>query len=159
MKNFIQPGRVITVPAPANTLSGAGVLVGTLFGVATYDALINEPLEIALEGVFELPKTSAQAWTIGQAVYWDAANSVVTTTVGSNVKIGAAIEIAANPSPIGRVRLSVSANAKLARAGTEGRSGNGARLQRDGAAYANEERCHRSHTATDHIQGHPACWW
>lgn len=38
MKNYIQPGDTITVPAPAAIKSGTGVRINTLFGVAATDA-------------------------------------------------------------------------------------------------------------------------
>ena len=38
MKNYIQPGDTIAAIAPATVLSGAGVLIGSLFGVASGDA-------------------------------------------------------------------------------------------------------------------------
>ena len=39
-KNYIQPGHTITVAAPTGgVLSGDGVLIGTLFGIAQYDAV------------------------------------------------------------------------------------------------------------------------
>ncbi|ABE64068.1 conserved hypothetical protein [Nitrobacter hamburgensis X14] len=106
-KNFIQPGDTITVPAPADVVSGAVVLVGKLFGVANFDAKSGEDVEISTKGVFTLPKTSAQAWTVGAAVYWDATNSEVTTTSTSNTLIGHAVAAAANPSATGTVRLSI----------------------------------------------------
>lgn len=105
MKNFIQKGDTVTVPAPAAVTSGQIVVVGGLVGVAQYAAAIGEAVEIERVGVFELPKTSAQAWTVGAKLYWDAAASAVTTTVGSNLLIGAAAAAAANPSATGRVLL------------------------------------------------------
>lgn len=108
MKNYIQPGCTLSVPAPADTLSGAGVRVGLLFGVAVHDALNGEPLEITTEGVFELPKTSAQAWTVGVALYWT--GTLCTTAAGTgNIFIGVAAAVAANPSPTGTVRLNGAA--------------------------------------------------
>jgi|GEM_PF-4444391 len=38
MKNYIQPGDSITVPAPADVKSGDLVVVGDLFGVAQFSA-------------------------------------------------------------------------------------------------------------------------
>ena len=105
MKNFIQNGSVVTVPAPANVSSGGGVLVGTLFGVAAYSALSGADVEIKTDGVFDLPKTSAQAWTIGAAIYWDNSNKVCTTSSSDTTLIGKAMAVAANPSDTGRVRL------------------------------------------------------
>lgn len=105
MKNFVQPGGTITVPAPANVSSGDGVLVGVLFGVAAFTALSGADVEIKVTGVFDLPKTSAEAWTVGAAVYWDNTNKVATTVSSGNTLIGKAVAAAANPSGIGRVRL------------------------------------------------------
>lgn len=107
MKNFIQPGRIIPVTAPATVKSGDLVLVGNLFGVASTDAASGTPVELCTEGVFMLPKVAAQAWTLGAAIYWDSAAAKATATVGSNTLIGHAVEIAANPSASGSVRLSI----------------------------------------------------
>ena len=106
MKNRIQTGENITITAVAAGASGAGLLLGKLFGVLMADVQVGEEVELKLVGVFELPKTEAQAWTMGAALYWDDTNKVCTTTVGSNVKIGHAVEAAANPSTLGIVRLS-----------------------------------------------------
>lgn len=105
MKNYIQPGDVINVPAPANVASGAGVLVGTLFGVAAHSALSGDDVALKTHGVFEFPKTSAQAWTVGAAIYWDNTNKVCTTVSTDNTLIGKAVKAAANPSDLGAVRL------------------------------------------------------
>lgn len=105
-KNFVQPGKVITVTAPANVESGDGVLVGDIFGIAMHSADSGAPVEIALEGVFEVAKTSAQAWaTVGLPIYWDAGNGVVTTTMSTHKLVGVNVATAANPSDTGIVRL------------------------------------------------------
>lgn len=104
-KNYIQPGSVITVTAPADVESGAGVLIGTLFGVATHSAKSGDPLEIKTDGVWELAKTSAQAWaTVGLAIYATTAG-LLTTTATDNVLVGKNVAVATNPSPTGTVRL------------------------------------------------------
>jgi|SRR5687768_6473755 len=105
MQNFVQIGDVVTVAAPADVSSGDGVLVGTLFGVAAFDALSGADVEIKTRGVFELAKNSAEAWTVGIAIYWDATAKVVTSTSTSNTLIGKALAVAANPSGTGIVRL------------------------------------------------------
>lgn len=104
-KNYVQEGDTLTLAAPANVLSGAGVQVGNLFGVAQYDALSGVDVELDLEGVYDLSKVSAQAWTQGQALYWDDSAKLVTTVSGANLPIGHAALIAANPSAIGRVLI------------------------------------------------------
>ncbi len=105
MRNFITPGEHVTITAAAAITSGQPVLVGDLFGVAQGDAAIGEDVVIVRRGVFELPKTSAQAWTVGAKVYWDGTNNVCTTTASGNKLIGVAVAVAANPSATGRVLL------------------------------------------------------
>lgn len=108
--NFIQDGDVMTVAAPSGGVSsGDGVQIGVLFGVATTTAAAGDPVEIATRGVFSLPKTSAQAWTVGAAIYWDPDGDGATTTAGTdNLFIGVAAAVAANPSATGMVRLNGS---------------------------------------------------
>lgn len=105
MKNFIQPGDFITVPAPADVASGQMVAVGSILGVAEADAATGANVTLARKGVFSLPKTAAQAWTVGDKLYWNATNAVATTTATGNTLIGAAVEAAANPSDTGVVLL------------------------------------------------------
>ena len=105
MKNFIQDGNVVTLTAPYDVTSGGGLLVGSIFGVATNDATSGSNVEARLTGVHQLAKTSAQAWTQGALIYWDGTNKVCTTTSTDNTLIGAAVAAAANPSATGTVRL------------------------------------------------------
>ena len=108
MKNFVQRGDILTLVAPYDVAAGAGLLVGAIFGVATSPALSGATVEAAVCGVFELPKTSAQAWTVGAKVYWDDAAKLCTTVNTSNTLIGVAVAAAANPSATGLVRLNGS---------------------------------------------------
>jgi len=103
MKNFISTGDIITVTAPYDVASGAGVLVGAIFGFAVTSAKSGEQVNIKRSGVFDHAKTSAQAWTEGVALYWDNTNKVLTTTASGNTLVGAAAAVAANPSATGRV--------------------------------------------------------
>ena len=105
MKNYIQEGEHITIVATAAVTSGQGVLAGSLFGVATADAVIGQPVAIKRRGVFTLPKTNAEAWTVGAKVYWSSATGALTTTSAGNTLVGVAVEAAANPSAIGTVLL------------------------------------------------------
>lgn len=105
MKNYITPGDNITVTAAADITSGQLVVVGSLIGVAQATVLSGELVVLVREGVFELPKVSAQAWTQGVKVYWDSGASNVTTTSSGNTLIGVAAAVAANPSSTGLVLL------------------------------------------------------
>lgn len=103
--NFIQPGDTVTLTAPYDVDSGDGVLVGAIFGVAQGDAAETESVEAKRTGIWTLPKTSAQAWTLGQRIYWDDTQKECTTTASGNTPVGAAAAVAANPSATGRVLL------------------------------------------------------
>jgi predicted RecA/RadA family phage recombinase len=104
--NFIQPGKVVTVAAPTGgALSGKGVLIGTLFGVAQYDAVEGAEVEILTEGVVEIGKTSALQIDVGDRLFWDATNKVVNKTATAQVCVGVAVSAAANPSSAVRLKL------------------------------------------------------
>lgn len=101
MKNYVQKGENITVPAPRDVASGEGVLVGNLFGIASNAALSGEKVTIVRHGVFDIAKLGAQAWTLGAKVYWDDTAFQATTVASGNTLIGLAVAAAADPSDTG----------------------------------------------------------
>ena len=105
MRNHIQPGLILSFPAPAAVLSGGVVIAGNIIGVANGAAAIGDPVDVDVQGVFELPKVSALAIALGDLVYWDATAGLVTKTASTNKKLGYATEAAANPSATVNVRL------------------------------------------------------
>jgi predicted RecA/RadA family phage recombinase len=104
MKNYVQQADLIPVTAPRTLTSGAGALVGTLFGAATAAAASGASVVIQTTGVVDLPKATG-AVTQGAAVYWDNTAFNVTTTATNNKLIGAAIAAAASGDALVRVRL------------------------------------------------------
>lgn len=110
MKNYVQPGNTITLTAPYAVASGEGLLVGSVFGVASGAAALGEIVEAALVGVFDLTKVGSQAWTVGARIYWDDTNKRCTTVSTDNTLIGVAVEAVASGAgdTIGRVRLNGS---------------------------------------------------
>jgi predicted RecA/RadA family phage recombinase len=104
MKNHVQEGATLTVPAPYALKSGEMAVIGSIFGVAAIDAAVNVDVQIITGGVFALPKVSALAIAIGDKVYFDAGTKLVTKTA-ANTFIGVAVTGAANPSGIVNVRL------------------------------------------------------
>jgi predicted RecA/RadA family phage recombinase len=111
MRNFIANGEKLNITAAAAIVSGQGVLVGGIFGVAEADAAVGQTAVINLVGTYSLPKAPSQAWTVGQVIYWDAANSRTTNVLTGNTRIG----IAAAPvgggagETVGQVRLNGAA--------------------------------------------------
>ncbi len=108
MKNFVQAGSAITLDAPKAVQSGAGLMVGALFGVASGSALQGQPVTIATTGVYDLLK-AGDALPVGAALYWNDAAGLVTTDdgAGSNPAIGHAVAGAAAGAATARVRLSI----------------------------------------------------
>lgn len=106
--NFVANGDRINLVAPYAVASGAGALVGTVFGVALQTLANGIAGEFAVRGVWDLAKATGQAWTQGAALYWDNAAKNVTTTSAGNTKIGVATQAQASGDTTGRVRLNGS---------------------------------------------------
>jgi predicted RecA/RadA family phage recombinase len=105
MKNFRGPGQSVEVAAPApGVLSGAPVLVGSLFGIASTDAATGAPVNIVTEGVFEMSKAQG-ALDAGDPVYYAVASGLVGDTGPGTVLVGVAVEGAGADAPTARVRL------------------------------------------------------
>ncbi len=109
MNNYLQTGEKLTVAAPYDRLSGQAALIGSLLGVAVSDVLSGADGVFVTEGVFTLPKTSAQAWTVGQKLYWDNTNKRLDSDSTVGMLVGVATAVAANPSSTGECRLNGSA--------------------------------------------------
>lgn len=106
MKNFVQPGDVVTVSAPVGgVISGAAVLVGNLFGVAAFSAAAGADVEIATEGVFDITKKSGDTFSVGDKAYWDAVAKYITSTPTSNAWVGVVTKAALGSDATARVRL------------------------------------------------------
>lgn len=110
MKNYVRDGDRIPVPAPAGgVVGGNGYLIGTLFGVAVGSAAEGATFQLQTNGVIELAKVSAQAWTLGAKIYWDNTAKLCTTVASGNTLVGVAAEAASDPSATGQVRLGIVA--------------------------------------------------
>lgn len=106
MKNYIQNGDMITVTAPVGGVaSGQGILVGSLFGVVAVTAAEGAEVEIAMAGVFDLPKAPATVIAQGNRVAWDdTAKEIAQPGVGL-YPVGIAVIAAGNGATTIRVRL------------------------------------------------------
>ena len=106
MRNFVQRGDTLTLPAPYDLRSGDGALVGAIFGVAAEDAPRDAPVDLVTRGVFTLPKVAAQAVALGTPVFWDDTARIVTGDgAGGKPRIGVAVAAATTPSATLDVRL------------------------------------------------------
>jgi predicted RecA/RadA family phage recombinase len=104
-RNFVMPGSTITIIAPqGGVLSGAPVLVGSIFGIAAYDAVAGAEVEVTVDGVWELAK-AAGALDPGDPIYFDPATGLVGDAGPGAVLIGAAVAAAGADDLVARVRL------------------------------------------------------
>ena len=112
MKNFVQPGNVVTATAPYAVSSGGGALIGTMFGVATNDVASGADGEFQVTGVFDLAKATGAGTAIaeGAAAYWDDGAKLVTGVSAGNTLIGVGLKgvAAGDNDPLARVRLNGS---------------------------------------------------
>jgi predicted RecA/RadA family phage recombinase len=107
MQNKLQSGRLITTTAPYAVAGGALVVNGSLVGVACDAAEISATVVIDTEGVFTLAKTSAEAYDVGDPLYFNPSTKVLTSDAddGDNTLVAVAVQAAANPSSTCVARL------------------------------------------------------
>lgn len=105
--NCTQPeGDVLTLTAPYTVASGAGALVGKIFGVALDAVASGSEGEFKTKGIFTLAKLSTSVWVKGKTrIYWDDTNKRCDSDPAVGPCIGIAFAAAANPSSTGSVRL------------------------------------------------------
>lgn len=110
MKNYIQPGEIISVLAGADYVSGQSIVVGDLVGICIDDIATGAVGLARIAGVVQVSKVSAQQWDAGQKVYWDESLGLFTTVSDSDATFaGVAVEAAANPSSTGKIKLNQGA--------------------------------------------------
>lgn len=105
MKNYVQPGDVVTLTAPYDVASGAGALVGLIFGIAVGTVANGAVGEFSTQGVYDITALTTDTASVGAAAYWDNTNKRITTTVGSNTKVGVFMVAKINGDTTARIRL------------------------------------------------------
>ncbi len=97
--------RRFTAPV-GGVIKGTAYLIGSLLVVARANAAAAAFFTAAVGGRWTLAKTSAQAWTEGQKLYWNVSTSKLDSDGTTGPLVGTAAAIAANPSATGDVLLS-----------------------------------------------------
>ena len=108
MKNYVTGGDLIDVVVSKPVVSGAGVLVGSVFGVASTSRKVGgvDVASLRTDGVYRLAKVPGMAWRAGDPVYWDINMNAATNRGGVQHKlIGSATAAAASGDLVGVVRL------------------------------------------------------
>jgi predicted RecA/RadA family phage recombinase len=99
MADYVQHGDVIEFTPSSALSAGQPVLVGSsLLTIATQPIAANAAGSVATEGVWSVAKATGNGTAInaGTVVYWDNANSVVTSSSNGTVRCGIAVGSAAN---------------------------------------------------------------
>jgi predicted RecA/RadA family phage recombinase len=107
MKNWISEGRSLDFIAPAGgVVSGVPILMAALIVIPSTTAAEGVAFAGDVEGVFEVPAATGQAWSAtGTLLYWDDTNKRFTTTVGSNTKKAVAAAPKASGDAVGWAKL------------------------------------------------------
>ncbi|MGF6116689.1 putative RecA/RadA family phage recombinase [Janthinobacterium lividum] len=106
-KNYIQEGNVLSYTATATVASGAVVVIGERIAIALANIAASETGAITIEGVFKVSKLSTDVVDQGDLLYWDAANSRLTTTTAGNTLAGFATAPAG--AGVGTVNIKINA--------------------------------------------------
>lgn len=108
MKNYQGPGDTLTLIAPAGGVtSGKAVLVGALVVIPMNDAAAGATFEGKTNEAFDNQlKAGGAAWTAGQVLYFDSADSTFKTATGATARRAAvAAADAAAGDTTGSVKL------------------------------------------------------
>lgn len=105
MRNYIQPGVNLTLPAAADIKSGDVFILGAITGIAAGDALEDEMVDVVTSGVFSVDKVGANAFNVGDPVFFASATKLATSVATDNVKLGVAVKVAISGSAAVEVKL------------------------------------------------------
>lgn len=103
---FIQNGDAIDISAGSAAISaGAVIISGEIVGVAKLDIPANTVGAVALVGVFDVAKASADAFTVGAPVYFNATSRYAVSASSGNTKIGKAVAAAVSGGATVKVKI------------------------------------------------------
>ena len=105
MRNYIQKGDNVTIPAPIAVASGDVLVIGDLHGIVAGDAAEDEPCDLVTVGVFSVAKVGAESFDVGDPVYFASATKLATSTASGNVRIGTCVKVAAAGSAAVETKL------------------------------------------------------
>ncbi len=110
MKNYIQQGNSLDLPAPYAVSSGGGAIIGSIFGVASTDLASGETGAFQLKGVYSLTKSTAASsgGSQGAKAYFITSTKLVTAVSTGNTLIGVFTATCADSDSTCSVRLNGS---------------------------------------------------
>jgi predicted RecA/RadA family phage recombinase len=112
MKNSVNKGNGLAIIATKNVNSGDIIVSGKIVGVAVFDALQGEPVEVSTVGVYEVTKELGETFTAGQRLYLNPSDLKLSNHK-SPLFAGHAWEASASEAETALVRLSYAGNLEL----------------------------------------------
>ena len=104
-KNYVFHGQTIPVTLSGTVASGDGIVVGTLLGVALNSGGSGDTIQVAIEGVWDLPALEAANIAVGAKFFWDVSEGEAISTGQANGDLdGGAIAIATSGTSSTTVR-------------------------------------------------------
>lgn len=108
MADYVSKGALMEHTPGSALTAGQPVLIGSsLLTVATQPIAANAAGSVATEGVWSIAKATGNGTSVaaGAALYWDNANSVVTTSSNGTVACGYAFASATNAASSVQLKL------------------------------------------------------
>lgn len=111
MRNFVSSGGSLDLVAPSGgVVSGRGVKIGGLFGVAATTAAEGETFALAKRGVFDFAAethASTQGMAVGDTAYWDDTNKRITKTSSGNTAVGLIVATKDSTAAVAQVLITI----------------------------------------------------
>lgn len=103
----VQEGKVIVYQNSGSAISSGDIVkIGNRIGVAEVDIEATDGSgSVEMEGVHNLPKTTGQAWSQGDELFYDSTAGKLTKTGSGNTPAGYAFEPAASGDTEGKCKL------------------------------------------------------
>lgn len=102
---FVHDGEYIDFMPAADVAPGDVIVQGDLIGVSKRHIAADELGSLAITGVFDIAKASADVITAGAKVYWKADDEHAVTTASGNKLLGKAVQAAGAGTTTVRVLL------------------------------------------------------
>jgi predicted RecA/RadA family phage recombinase len=104
MRNYVQPGDILTLVATHSFVSGTGYVEGSIFGVAANSGDIGDNLDLQTVGVWTFPGIG----DVGDVAFFDNTAKTVTDTSAAGLyaigrivgKIGATVQVKLDDSAV-----------------------------------------------------------
>lgn len=101
-----------TEPGSAAIDSGDVVVLGDMISIAVADIAISGTGVVEIDNVHELAATSADEWSVGDQLYWDATNKALTNVALGHIRAGVAAEDKAAATVLADVCLNLNSSAE-----------------------------------------------